>query len=482
MGKLRFITSLVAALCGCLLCTQVFAAESSMESSMPGMFTYAKDSGDGDNPLLNAAGHLLAEGDYLLAQFSDGIEQEDFHLQVDSAGEVQMPLIGAVQVAGLNPKQAADALTEAYRKYYRNPYVAIQVLDLGRFEIFVFGPDFPGRTYLLPNGSDFLDMLRGLELGREGLYRRIHLIRGDVDFKAITDEAKPLLEEFEEGEGDGLITLPSPGAVSREHESLAGFVNWRKWVSERIDDPQSEVTVIDPLRITVEGELSDHNVVLQAHDVVYIPTPERFVDISGVKNPGRYELLGEETLGDILRLAGTLNYSADLQNTVIRRTDECGDMERLIFNLYPALDDPGVIECYPLQNRDVITIINREERIFVLGEVNSAGAFTFREDSTVLDYIAEAGGETPQAHLAWIAVIRQGRDRLNPQLPSEVIQANFKEIHKGLPLCQDISLLPGDVIYVPPKGFKFEMPQVIQAISTAVTGYAVVENSQNSNN
>jgi len=480
MGKLRIITSLIAAVCGCLLSAQVFAAETSMESSMPGVYTYAKESGDGDNPLLNTAGHLLGEGDYLLAQFSDGLEQEDFHLQVDSAGEVRMPLIGAVKIAGLNPKQAADKLTDAYSKYYRNPYVAIQVLELGRFEIFVFGPDFPGRTYLLPNGSDFLDMLRGLELDREGLYRRIHLVRGDIDFKAITEQATPLIEQV--AAGDGLITLPAPGAVSRDHESLAGFVNWREWIAKRIDDPQSDVTVIDPLQITVEGELSANNVVLKAHDVVYIPTPERFVDISGVKNPGRYELLGEETLGDILRLAGTLNYSADLQNTVIRRTDECGNMERLIFNLYPALDDPTVIECYPLENRDVVTIINREERIFVLGEVNSAGTFAFREDSTVLDYIAEAGGETPEAHLAWIAVIRQGRDRLNPQMPSEVIQANFKEIHKGLPLCQDVSLLPGDVIYVPPRGFEFQLPQVIQAISTAVTGYAVVENSQNNSN
>ena len=480
MGKYRPLTCLAAVLCGWLLLAlgQPALAEQ-IDNSVRGVKTLAQETGDGVNPLLNTAGHLLAEGDYLLAQFSDGLEQTDYHLQIDSAGEVRMPLVGAVRIAGLVPREAADALTEAYRKYYRNPYVSLQVLKLGQFEVFLFGPDFPGRTVTLDNGTDFLDLLQLMELDREGLYRRIHLIRGDFDFSALAGQPRPLVESMDLA--DGLITQPSPGAVTRGHDSLAGWLNWREWVDERMTDPACEAWVIDPLKITVEGELSANNIRLQAHDVVFIPTPERFVDVSGVKNPGRYELLTEETLGDILRLAGTLNYNADLQNTVIRRTDECGNLERLIFNLYPALDDPSVIECYPLRNRDVITIINREERIFVLGEVNSAAAFAFREDSTVIDYITEAGGETSEANLAWIAVIRQGRDRLDPLAAADVIQANFKEVHKGLPLCQDVSLLPGDVIYVPPKGFKFELPQIIQTISTAVTGYAVVENSQSSN-
>ena len=52
---------------------------------------------------------------------------------------------------------------------------------------------------------------------------------------------------------------------------------------------------------------------------------------------------------------------------------------------------------------------------------------------------------------------------------------NFKQIHKGLPNCTDISILPGDVVYVPPKGFQFELTNVLQAVGTAVTGFTLAK-------
>lgn len=434
-------------------------------------------------PLLDTAEHQLAEGDYLLAQFFDGQQQQDYYLQVDSAGEVRMPLINAVNVGGLTPREASELLTSEYERYYHNPYVTIQVLSFGQFEIFVFGPDFPGKIYRVNNGTRMLDILNNtgifqptpeVEIGR---YRRVHLVRGDFDFHNLMQLAQDWPAET--AGGAQALNLPSPGAVTRSETSLAAITNWRAWLQERNKD--SQVWVIDPLALTVEGELSRYNIELERNDVIYVPTAERFVEVRGVANPGRYELLGDETLGDILRLAGSISYTADLINTVITRFDDCGNVERLVFNLFPALDQPQLIEDFQLQNRDVIRIVPREQRVFVLGEVNLAGAFEFVEDSTVLDYVALAGGETPSAHLAWIAIIRQGRNRLDQLNQAEVIQVNFKEIHKGLPLCTDVSLLPGDVIYVPPKGARFELSNVLQAVSTMVTSFAVFDSASNSN-
>jgi len=434
-------------------------------------------------PLLDTAEHQLAEGDYLLAQFFDGQQQQDYYLQVDSAGEVRMPLVNAVNVGGLTPREASELLTSEYERFYHNPYVTLQVLSFGQFEIFVFGPDFPGKIYRINNGTRLLDVLNNtaifqptpeVEIGR---YRRVHLVRGNFDFRNLMQ-----LTEDWSGAGAGgaqALNLPSPGAVARTQTSLAAITNWRAWIQERTKD--SQVSVIDPLALTVEGELSRFNLELKRNDVIYIPTAERFVEVRGVANPGRYELLADESLGEILRLAGSLNYTSDLINTVITRFDDCGNVERLVFNLFPALDQPQLIEDFKLQNRDVIRIVPREQRIFVLGEVNLAGAFDFVEDSTVLDYLALAGGETPSAHLAWIAIIRQGRNRLDQIDQAEVIQANFKEIHKGLPLCTDLSLLPGDVIYVPPKGARFELSHILQAVSTIVTSFAVFDSASGSN-
>ncbi|MBN2083386.1 polysaccharide biosynthesis/export family protein [bacterium] len=443
----------------------------------------AEVTGASTSPEMDAANHLLADGDYLLAQFFDGQQQFEYNLQVDADGEIHMPLVNGVEVAGLTPSEAADRLTEEYRVFYKNPYVTLQVLRYGEFEIFVFGPDFPGKIHRLKNGTRLLDVIQNPEIFHDmstddmGRYRRVHLIRGNFNFENLTKLA--LEPPLQTQTGAATLALPTPTAVARTDDSLASLTNWRNWIEARQKD--SQVLVVDPLKMMVEGELSANNIALMRHDVIYIPTPERFVEIRGVANPGRYELLQEETLGEILRLAGSVSYHTDLINTVIRRFDEYGNLERLIFNLFPALDQPQLIADFKLQNRDIIKLVPREERIFVLGEVNAAGAFEFIEDSTVLDYIAEAGGNTPSAHMAWIAIIRQGRNRLEQLNQAEVIQVNFKEIHKGLPLCTDIALIPGDVIYLPPKGEVFNLPEILSAVSTAVTTFAVVDNAQSSN-
>lgn len=445
---------------------------------LPARQAYTKDRPDFE-PQLDASNHRLAGGDFLLAQVFDGKSQTDYYPQVDGAGKIQLPLVGSVYIAGLTPQEAAELLTTEYRYYYLQPYVSLQLLDYGKFEVFVFGPDFPGGIYRLDNGTRLLDVLTLLEIAARGTYRRVHVIRGDFDFSPLISAAAgaPPISSHE-----NTLAIPSPSTVSRTYSSIAAQINWRAWINVRKNDPASQVLVIDPLSITVEGEFSANNIVIEPNDVIYIPTPERFVEFAGgVAKLGRYELLEEETLGDMLRLTGAPDYYADLPNVVITRFNDYGQVERLIVNLLPALDDPSYIADFKLHNRDQINIAPKETRIFILGNVNLPGVFDYMEDSTVLDYIAKAGGETPAAHLSWIAIIRQSRDRIGWDKAAEVIQVNFKEIHKGLPNCTDISLLPGDVIYVPPKGYRFDIPQIIGTISGAVTSYAVAYDVANGN-
>ncbi|WP_294957678.1 polysaccharide biosynthesis/export family protein [Sulfurovum sp.] len=48
---------------------------------------------------------------------------------VDVAGNVRLPLIGKVHVAGLTQTQAADKITKLYRKYLNTPSVYLEVLN-----------------------------------------------------------------------------------------------------------------------------------------------------------------------------------------------------------------------------------------------------------------------------------------------------------------------------------------------------------------
>ena len=50
-------------------------------------------------------------------------------LLVTQKGEVRLPLIGSISVAGLTEDQAADKLITEYQKYIRNPYVTVEITN-----------------------------------------------------------------------------------------------------------------------------------------------------------------------------------------------------------------------------------------------------------------------------------------------------------------------------------------------------------------
>lgn len=430
-------------------------------------------------PVLNVMDHTLSPGDYLLVQFFDGREQQEYKVQVDTAGVIKLPLIGALPVAGTGLSSAAELITTEYLVYYKQPVVGLQLLEAGQFEVFVYGPDQPGQTLQLDNGAQLLDVLEKLDLTASPRYRRLHLVRGNFDYTSLAkmaDYGNPVLADGERQ----TVDISAPAVVCRSSRQIADDnQGWQEWIAERLQSPDSRVWVVDPLELTLEGNISELNIQLANHDVVYLPSPEQSVDLLGVSRAGRYELLPGETLGDILRLTGSHNILTDLSNTMVRRYDSNGELSQWILNLDRDAADLEAAAGFELQHNDVVQVATRENRVFVLGEVFESGAFEFRTDATVLDYISLAKGHTPDANMAWIALIRPQRNRAEPLEPADIVRVNFKEIHKGNPLASDIYPLPGDVVYVPPKGYEFKFENIVQAYSSVITSFAVIENSNN---
>jgi len=96
----------------------------------------------------------------------------------------------------------------------------------------------------------------------------------------------------------------------------------------------------------------------------------------------------------------------------------------------------------------------RSQRIFVIGEVRSPGAYPLTGDMTLIEALARAGSTTVEA--AGEAVIVRppaGRLASAPILPnqedaSEVIRVNIRDLQVGQ-LSQNIALQDGDTIFVP---------------------------------
>ena len=90
----------------------------------------------------------------------------------------------------------------------------------------------------------------------------------------------------------------------------------------------------------------------------------------------------------------------------------------------------------------IVTTIN-SQRVFILGEVNRAGAYPLLPDMTVLQGLSSAGGFTIYANLKKIYVLRveAGKQVKHP--------FNYKDVLAGKAADQNIVLRAGDTIVVP---------------------------------
>ena len=93
----------------------------------------------------------------------------------------------------------------------------------------------------------------------------------------------------------------------------------------------------------------------------------------------------------------------------------------------------------------------RSQRIFVMGEVRSPGAYQLTGDMTIIEAIARAGSTTPQA-ADEVMIVRPREGAVDgPVLAadddSEVIRINLREIQEGA-LSKNVALLDGDTLVV----------------------------------
>lgn len=90
----------------------------------------------------------------------------------------------------------------------------------------------------------------------------------------------------------------------------------------------------------------------------------------------------------------------------------------------------------------IVTQIN-SQRVFILGEVNHAGAIPLLPGMTVLQALSNAGGFSEFANLKGIYVTRM-ENGTPVKYPF-----NYKKVIKGQDTSQNIILKPGDTIIVP---------------------------------
>ncbi|VAW48339.1 hypothetical protein MNBD_GAMMA03-2085 [hydrothermal vent metagenome] len=94
--------------------------------------------------------YIIVPGDTMTISYMDRGKEQGYVYKVSSEGKIHLPLLGAVQVRGLNRRQARAILSEMFKEYIRHPKLKVTVNTSGRI-IIVGAVRQPGLYLLQPN-------------------------------------------------------------------------------------------------------------------------------------------------------------------------------------------------------------------------------------------------------------------------------------------------------------------------------------------
>uniref|UniRef100_A0A7V4GA85 Polysaccharide export protein n=1 Tax=Desulfobacca acetoxidans TaxID=60893 RepID=A0A7V4GA85_9BACT len=180
------------------------------------------------------------------------------------------------------------------------------------------------------------------------------------------------------------------------------------------------------------------------------------VAVSGAVNkPDYYEIIGPRTLLEVLGMAGGLNEKAGDVVHVIRQAKADNNpapgklqqvqsftpgSETIVIDLNRLVNDNSAALNVPVKNGDVV-FVPFAKNAYVLGAVNKPGNVPVKENITVAQAVAMAGGTNPMLASSKVSVVRfdERGERIT-------IPLNLDSITKGA--AADLALKDNDIIYV----------------------------------
>lgn len=219
--------------------------------------------------------------------------------RVDSAGTIQLPLLGSIQVAGLSLQQVRDRIQSSFKKYLKNPSVVVEMVEARSNPLYLLGqfkkpgtyyPDRPvnllqgvslGAGFDLTADLSGARLLRGNRIVPVDIYSLLHdgdqqqnvwLLPGDTVY--IPDNSVQTVFVFGAAKTAGPVPIKN-GHISL-HQAIAaagglsGDVSYDSNIRiiRSISPTRGELIVVDIDRI-LGGEAPSFQ--LNNGDVVYIP-------------------------------------------------------------------------------------------------------------------------------------------------------------------------------------------------------------------
>jgi len=274
--------------------------------------------------------YVLGAGDQLLIRVW-GSTSGETQATVDRSGEIALPKLGTLKLAGVKASQAQATVKALFNKYYKDIDVSVSLGKLRKVTVFVVGQGrYPGSYQLNSQATLTSGLFASGGPNASGSIRRVQLKRN--------------------------------GAV---------------------------VSELDLYAFLGKGDKSS-DVRLQDGDVIFYPQAAGHMAFVGkVNSPAVFELKNDkETVADFLSLAGGLPVVADPRRASIDRISPGKDQPRRVEDL--TIDDLGLKTV--IQNGDVVSVGHvlpeMSNAITLRGHVAQSSRTTFKPGMRISDVIS----------------------------------------------------------------------------------------------
>jgi polysaccharide biosynthesis/export protein len=258
--------------------------------------------------------YLLGPDDQLEISAPELAEFANKPARIDGQGDIQVPLVGRVHVAGMTVQETEQRLDNVLSKYIRNPQVAVSVAEIRSQPVSVLGAVNTPGVHQVHGHKTLLEMI-ALAGG----------IRSDAGYSVrITRQLEW-----------GCIPLPNAGLDQSGKFSVAE-VNLKKIMEAQ--DPADNIQIFP-------------------HDIITVPKAEMVYVVGEVKRSGGF-VLGEHQSISVLQalsLAEGISGPADTRHSRILRLKRDADQrEEIPVDVKSVLN--GKKPDVPLQADDILFI------------------------------------------------------------------------------------------------------------------------------
>jgi len=445
--------------------------------------------------------YILAPTDALLIRVWGKIE-EQFSVTIDNNGQIFLPKVGVISVAGVSYGQVCGVIKRELGKYYANFQVSVTMGSMRNIKVFVLGDVRKPGAYDVPAKSTLMAALysSGGPL-KTGSMRKIQLIRNKHTVKTIDlydylqtgDQSQdPVLQNFDTifvpligntVKVDGVVKRPGIFEFNGD-ETLydaiqvfgggGGIAYYGKRVQvERVLEGQKRIMVDVDFNDPSKFKAGLKNEKLKNGDVITVfpILPKRYNEVviqGNVTRPGSYEFSSGMTLGDLIRKSDGVLKDTFLQRIEIYRVKS--DTEKSILAVDYTNSASAKIK---LNEFDIVHVYSKEgvdgrPVVSVTGPVDHPGEFRLLEGMRVLD-LAYLGKLQPEAEAEQAELVRR-----NPDGSQVVYKVNLSALRQSPDSEDNRLLIARDQLFLRADSSKLESMQVTVSGQVKYPGIYVV--------